>query len=122
LGAGDITSATVGSDATTGQIAVDINFNSTGAAEWTKITNAAYAAYTSNTAAPDGSSQIAIFLDNEVLTAPEVTGAGQSDQTEITGNFTDETANALADYVSSGALPAPVAIVSINGEPPAPAQ
>lgn len=118
LDAGDITSATVGSDATTGQIAVDINFNSIGAAEWTKITNAAYAAYTSNTAAPDGSSQIAIFLDNEVLTAPEVTGAGQSDQTEITGNFTDETANALADYVSSGALLAPVAIVSINGEPP----
>jgi preprotein translocase subunit SecD len=120
LPGGDIASATVGTDGTTGQVAVDINFNSAGAAEWTRITNAAFAAYTDQSADPSGMSQIAIFLDSDVLTAPEVTGGGQSSQTEITGNFTVESATNLADYISGGALPAPVAIVSINGEPPTP--
>lgn len=116
----DITSATVGTDGTSGQVAVDINFNSAGATEWTKITNAAFAAYTAQPADPSGSSQIAIFLDFEVITAPEVTGGGQSNQTEITGNFTVASATELADYISGGALPEPVAIVSINGAAPIP--
>jgi preprotein translocase subunit SecD len=121
LAAGDIAAATVGTDSTTGQITVDINFNSAGATEWTRITNAAYAAYIGNATDPSPLSQVAIFLDDDVLTAPIVTGAGQSNQTEITGNFTVGAATAIAAYVSSGALPAPVAIVSVNGEPPTPA-
>lgn len=119
LPGGDITSATVGTDVTTGQVTVDINFDGAGAAEWTRITNAAFAAYTAQPADPSGLSQIAIFLDSDVLTAPVVTGGGQSNQTEITGNFTVNAATNLADYISGGALPAPVAIVSIDGEPPA---
>jgi preprotein translocase subunit SecD len=114
LGAGDVTSAVAGTDSTTGQNTVDINFNSKGAAEWTRITNAAYAFYLSDPTQP--TSQIGIFLDDEVLTAPVVTGGGQSNQTEITGNFTQDEANSIATLISEGPLPAEVAVVSINGK------
>jgi preprotein translocase subunit SecD len=116
LPAADVMSATVGTDSTSGVIAVDINFNSAGATEWTRITNAAYAAYTSDPADP-GAAQVGLFLDDAVLAAPIVTGAGQSNQTEITGAFTAESASALAADINTGALPAPVAVVSINGAP-----
>jgi preprotein translocase subunit SecD len=121
LGAGDVTSASVGTDPTTGQASVDINFNTTGAAEWTKITNAAYAAYETIPSAPPPTAQIAVFLDDEVLTSPIVTGGGQSNQTAITGNFTVDEANTLAALISEGPLPTAVSIVSVNGQPESPA-
>jgi SecD/SecF fusion protein len=112
LDATDVNSATVGTSSTSGQIAVDINFNSAGANEWAKITNAAFAQYQTNTAAPPPTAQIAIFLDNDVLTAPVVTGGGQSNQTEITGNFTSDSATQLASLISAGALPAEITTVA----------
>jgi SecD/SecF fusion protein len=110
LQATDVNSATVGQDATSGAIAVDINFNAAGATEWAKITNAAYAVYQSNPTSPNA--QIAIFLDNSILTAPQVTGGGQSNQTEITGNFTSDSATQLASLISAGALPADITTVA----------
>lgn len=121
LTAGDITSAVTGTDNTTGQVTVDINFDSKGAAEWTRITNAAYAAYHAATADPPATAQIAIFLDDDVLTAPIVTGGGQTNATEITGNFTAASANTLAVLISEGPLPAAVSVLSVNGQPQSPA-
>src|ERR1700733_10595112 len=63
LNADDVASAVTGTDNSSGQVTVDINFDSKGAAEWTKITNAAYAAYHADTAGPPATAQIAIFLD-----------------------------------------------------------
>jgi SecD/SecF fusion protein len=110
LDATDVNTATVGQDPTSGAIAVDINFNGTGASEWSKITNAAYSVYQSNPTSP--LAQIAIFLDNNVLTAPVVTGGGQSNQTEITGSFTSDSATQLANLISAGALPAEITTVA----------
>jgi SecD/SecF fusion protein len=110
LDATDVNTATVGTDTTSNQVAVDINFNGAGAAEWAKITNAAYAVYTSDPTSP--MAQIAIFLDNRVITAPQVTGGGQSNQTEITGNFTSDSATQLANQISAGALPAEITTVA----------
>ena len=110
LDATDVDSATVGTDSTTNQVAVDINFNGAGAQEWSKITTAAYNVYTSDPTSP--LAQIAIFLDNNVITAPVVTGGGQSNQTEITGNFTTDSATALANQISAGALPAEITTVA----------
>jgi SecD/SecF fusion protein len=110
LDATDVNTATVGTDSTTGAITVDINFNSAGASEWAKITNAAFAAYTANPSSP--TAQIAIFLDNDVLTAPQVTGGGQSNQTQITGGFTSDSATQLASLISAGALPAEITTVA----------
>jgi len=112
LDATDVNSATVGTDANTGAITVNINFNQAGANEWSKITTAAYNQYLTNTTNPPPTSQIAIFLDNDVLTAPVVTGGGQSNQTQITGNFTSDSATQLASLISAGALPAEITTVA----------
>ncbi len=110
LDATDVNSATVGTNSTTGQITVDINFNSAGATEWAKITTAANTVYQSNPTSP--LAQIAIFLDNDVLTAPAVTGGGQSNMTQITGGFTSDSATTLANLISAGALPAEITTVA----------
>ena len=47
-----------------------------------------------------------------MITAPDVTGGGQSNQTEITGNFTNGSATALANQISAGALPAEITTVA----------
>ena len=112
LDATDVNSATVGTDSTSGAITVDINFNSAGANEWSKITTAAYNQYLTSTTNPPPTSQIAIFLDQDVLTAPVVTGGGQSNQTQITGNFTSDSATQLASLISAGALPAEITTVA----------
>jgi SecD/SecF fusion protein len=110
LDATDVNTATVGTDANTGQITVDINFNSAGANEWSKITTAANNVYVSNPTSP--LAQIAIFLDNDILTAPVVQGGGQSNQTQITGGFTSDSATQLANLISAGALPAEITTVA----------
>jgi SecD/SecF fusion protein len=109
LDASTVISANVQPDQN-GQIGVQVNFNGTGASEWSKITTAANNVYLSNPSSP--LAQIAIFLDNDVLTAPFVTGGGQSNQTEITGGFTNDSATTLANLISAGALPAEITTVS----------
>jgi SecD/SecF fusion protein len=100
----DVTKAQVNYSAQQGYV-VDITFNSHGAEEWSKITTAAFAQ-------PQGTPQnrIAIFLDNEVVTAPDVNGA-QTNNSEISGNFTLDSASRLANQISAGALPAEIATV-----------
>ncbi|MBV8194241.1 MAG: hypothetical protein JOY80_01795, partial [Candidatus Dormibacteraeota bacterium] len=93
IDASDVTQAQVGTSQTNGELAVDITFNGHGADEWSKITTAAYSVYSSQGQVP--AAQIAIFLDNSVITAPYVTGGGQSNMTEITGNFTSDSATTL---------------------------
>jgi SecD/SecF fusion protein len=110
LDATDVNTASVSTDATSGQITVNINFNSAGATEWAKITDAAFAVYSQAPTSP--LAQIAIFLDNDILTAPVVTGGGQSNQTQITGNFTSDSATQLASLISAGALPAEITTVA----------
>jgi SecD/SecF fusion protein len=110
LDATDVNTATVGTDANTGQITVNINFNSAGATEWSKITTAANNVYVSNPTSP--LAQIAIFLDNDILTAPVVQGGGQSNQTQITGGFTSDSATQLANLITAGALPAEITTVA----------
>jgi SecD/SecF fusion protein len=104
ISATDVTSAQENYNAQQGYV-VDITFNSHGAEEWSKITTAAYSQ-------PQGSPQnrIAIFLDTEVLTAPDVLGP-QTNTSEISGNFTQASASQLASQISAGALPAEIATV-----------
>jgi SecD/SecF fusion protein len=114
LTASDVTSAAVGS-ASGGGYAVDITFNSAGAAVWSRLTTAACAknpgcsATAGTTTSAPPTSQLAIFLDNQVLTAPAV-ASPSSNQTEITGNFTYKSASQLVDDINAGALPAQITI------------
>lgn len=48
---------------------------------------------------------ISIWMDNNMISAPTVNNAITDGSAVITGNFTDESANKLANQINSGALP-----------------
>lgn len=52
--------------------------------------------------------RFAIVLDNKVISAPVIQSAITGGSGQITGNFTEETANDLAVLLRAGALPAPM--------------
>jgi SecD/SecF fusion protein len=104
----DVTKADAGFSTQQNQYAVDITFNSHGAAEWSRITNAAFAQPQQSTG-----NRIAIFLDDTIISAPGVVSPS-SNTTEITGNFTADGATQLASQITAGALPAEIATVQAN--------
>ncbi len=53
---------------------------------------------------------LAIFLDNELISAPTVQNKITGGQAVITGNFTIESANQLAIQLNAGALPTPIKV------------
>ena len=55
--------------------------------------------------------RLAIVLDNEVISAPNIQTAITGGSGVITGNFTTKTANDLALLLRSGALPAPLEVL-----------
>ncbi len=88
----DIADASAGTQSTTGEWIVLLDFKSGAAATW--------AAYT---AANVGNS-VAFTLDGKVVSAPTIQGAING-QTTITGQFNQESATALANQLKYGALP-----------------
>jgi len=106
LPASDVTSATATFDSQSNVPAVDISFNADGASEWNKITTAA-------AAQPAGTAPnlVAIFLDDTIISDPEVKSASSA-STEISGgNITTDVANTLASQINSGALPADISVI-----------
>ena len=55
--------------------------------------------------------RLAIVLDNEVISAPNINGPITGGSGIISGNFTIESANELAMLLRSGALPAPLEVL-----------
>ncbi len=55
--------------------------------------------------------RLAIVLDNEVISAPNIQGPITGGSGIITGNFTTKSANDLALLLRSGALPAPLEVM-----------
>ena len=78
---------------------ISMSMNSDAAQKWKTIT-----------AASKGKS-IAVVMDNLVYSAPRVNQEISGGQSQITGNFTDAEADALAAILSAGKLPAPAHIV-----------
>jgi SecD/SecF fusion protein len=76
------------------------------ATNWAKLTRA-----NSPKSASEKGHSIAVVMDNMVYSAPTVNGEIKGGQSQITGNFTVEEANALAAVLSAGKLPAPARIV-----------
>lgn len=54
---------------------------------------------------------IAIFLDNQLVTAPRVNETIEDGRAVISGNFTPETASELSIQLNAGALPVPIKII-----------
>jgi SecD/SecF fusion protein len=91
---------------------VSIEFRGEGGDQWADITGAA-------ACEPAGSPQrrVAIALDQEVITSPQVGADVECDvgitggDTVITGDFTEKEAKDLALLIRAGALPVPVEVV-----------
>ncbi|WP_339874905.1 protein translocase subunit SecDF [uncultured Algoriphagus sp.] len=79
--------------------AVSMQMNADGARKWRKLT------------AENMGRRIAVVLDDYVYTAPVVNGEIPTGQSEISGNFTLQEAQDLANILKSGSLPAPTQIV-----------
>ncbi len=83
----------------TSRPAVSMQMNADGARKWRNLTG------------QNVGRRIAVVLDDYVYTAPVVNGEIPSGQSEITGNFTIQEAQDLANILKSGSLPAPTQIV-----------
>jgi SecD/SecF fusion protein len=91
---------------------VTVDFTGDGGRAWGKLTAEA-------SCAPPGDPKrrVAILLDDEVISSPQVSpeiACGQGipgGSTQITGNFTAETSGDLAALVKGGALPVPVHVI-----------
>ncbi len=81
---------------------VSLRMDQTGAKTWARMTTAA---------ANDGNRSIAIVLDGEVVSAPRVNGAITGGSSSITGNFSVQEANDLAQFLEVGRLPATPEII-----------
>ena len=81
---------------------ISMTMNSDAAQRWKTITSA------------NKGKCIAIVMDNMVFSAPRVNQEISGGQSQITGNFTDAEADALAAILSAGKLPAPARIVEEN--------
>jgi preprotein translocase subunit SecD len=88
----DVTDASAGTRAGTGEWIVQLDFNSEGSAAW--------ASYT----AANVGGRVGITLDGRVISAPTINSA-ISGGTEISGSFDQTTATELANQLKYGALP-----------------
>ena len=78
---------------------ISMSMNATGAKKWRKLT------------ADNVNRRIAVVLDGYVYSAPNVQGEIPNGQSQITGNFSMEEAQDLANILKAGSLPAPTTIV-----------
>ncbi|MEO5878439.1 MAG: protein translocase subunit SecD [Streptosporangiaceae bacterium] len=83
---------------------VSLNFNGKGKQQFGEVTTEASKAYTANPADPQG--QVAIVLDGQVVSAPQIrSGAILGGTASISGNFNETTSAALANKLKYGSLP-----------------
>ena len=99
LDGGAVTDARVQYGNTGGNPEVSMTMNQEGANVWAKMTK------------DNIGKQIAIVLDGMVYSYPTVNGAIEGGSSQITGNFTLEEAEDLANVLKSGKLPAPATII-----------
>ncbi|OIN89910.1 protein translocase subunit SecD [Candidatus Beckwithbacteria bacterium CG22_combo_CG10-13_8_21_14_all_01_47_9] len=89
-----------GSGVQSGQAVVDLEFTADGAKKFAGLTQA-------NVGKP-----LAIFLDDQLVTAPIVNEPILDGRAQISGNFDADSASQLAVQLNAGALPVPVKIIA----------
>ncbi len=82
---------------------VSMTMNSIGASKWQKITKEA--------SSQDPKKSVAVVLDNYVYSFPTVQGEIPTGNTQITGNFTVQEAQDLANKLKAGKLPVAAKII-----------
>ncbi len=108
----NVTGATAGLEVTqqgqtTNNWQVNLEFDSTGADQFGKVT-------TRLVALQDPRNRFAIVLDNGVISAPVTQSAIVDGRAQITGNFTQVTAQTLANQLKFGALPISFQVATEN--------
>lgn len=94
----EISGAQSGTDPTTGEWIVQVDFKSKGASQFADITRRI-------TSLPAPRNQLANVLDGVVIVAPTIEEAIPGGSARISGSFTQTTATELADQLKYGALP-----------------
>lgn len=89
---------TTSTGATTGQWVISLDFNGQGTDDFSKVTTRLFGLTGSQ-------NQFAIVLDGKVLSAPATNAAITNGSAEISGGFTQESAQTLANQLKYGALP-----------------
>jgi len=108
----DVDGAEAVTDAQLGGWQVSVDFRGVGEGKWAALTGRAACA-----APGDPQRRVAIVLDDEVISSPQVeTNVGcdtgiTGGSTLITGDFTEDEARELALLIRAGALPVPVATI-----------
>ncbi|MFB6397947.1 protein translocase subunit SecD [Polymorphospora lycopeni] len=104
----DVNDANAVLDQTTSQWVVSLNFTGGGQSKWTNLTREAFnnegQACEQAALGQDGKCRVAVVLDNDVISSPEIQGVLTGDS-QITGQFTSRDANELASNLRFGALP-----------------
>ncbi|MEU1758105.1 protein translocase subunit SecD [Micromonospora sp. NPDC005223] len=103
----DVKNASAQLDQTSSWV-VSLNFKSDGQKKWTALTREAFnnegQACDQTALGQDGKCRVAVVLDNEIVSSPEIQGVLTGDS-QITGSFDNKSANALASQLRYGALP-----------------
>lgn len=97
-----ITNASAQPDPMSNQITVSLSMDNAGARIWNDMTTRA---------SQDNNREIAIILDDEVVSAPRVNQPIPSGNSQITGDFTMQEAKDLANILQVGKLPAKTTII-----------
>ncbi|MBB2977008.1 preprotein translocase subunit SecD [Microbacterium endophyticum] len=100
-----IDDATAGINSQNGQWVINITFDGEGTSTFGEISQRLY-----NETSP--LNQFAFVLDGKVLSAPSMNGVILDGKPQISGSFTQESAQSLADQLKYGALPLSFAVVS----------
>ncbi|GAA1009497.1 protein translocase subunit SecD [Acrocarpospora pleiomorpha] len=94
----ELADASAGTDPTTGEWIVQVDFKSAGATQFADVTRRI-------TTLPQPRNQLATVLDGAVIVAPTINEAIPGGRARISGGFTQVTASDLADQLKYGALP-----------------
>ncbi len=104
-----VTSATAALSTTSNQWQVNLTMNGAGASAFSALTSHLYSTYYTAAQSGDQNSayldQVAIALDGNVVSAPEIQGAIPGGNAQITGSFTQQQATQLQDELKFGSLP-----------------
>ncbi|WBB71593.1 protein translocase subunit SecD [Micromonospora sp. WMMD1128] len=103
----DVKNASAQLDQTSSWV-VSLNFTGKGQEKWTALTRESFnnegQACDQTALGQDGKCRVAVVLDNEIVSSPEIQGVLTGDS-QITGSFDSKSANALASQLRYGALP-----------------
>lgn len=97
-----VTDARTSTDPNTGEVVVSLNMDSRGARIWADMTTKA---------SQDNNREIAILLDDEVVSAPSVRQPITGGSSQISGDFSLQEATDLSNILQIGKLPAKTRII-----------